>query len=714
MIKRSLPVTVLGLVVSIFVALSIFGTLAEAQTKAKRKDRSVKDTGPIATPLDALPTSAKRYALIVGVDKYDDAQIPKLEGASNDAKALEKTLVKYAGFPKDQVFLLTTDQPGALQPTKANILRKFSNLLVAMPKDGLLLISFSGHGIERNERAFLLPADAEIGGSNDLFLLEQTAILAETLTSEIKKFQVKQVMVILDACRKNPAGGRNTGGQPMSEAYTRGFNFSTRNNDISAFVVLYATKIGDLAYEDKEKKQGYLSLVLIEGLTGAAANEKGEVTLTRLVTYVQETVPKLVSLALGREQRPFVSIDGYKADELVLSVVEKPVVVAAKPVTVEPAGYHALSFEAAEKANKGDFDGAISDYEYAIKLDALHADEYKKKIADIYGNRGYSKFNQADYEGATRDFTEAIKFAPSALLYNASGSMKGTLRDYKGAIEDFTKAIELDPNFANAYANRGKMYEAKGEHDKAQKDFDVARQFKSEIFTDEKGLEKNSELMSKVKSLITSGNQKANRGDYDGAIADYTRAINLNPKYSTPYYLRGNAKFNKEYFIGFTVDYKLAANNKTQCRCLDKVDYELLSMQLTKAIAQDPKNPMLYQNRGLLYAARDEVSRAVEDFKKAIEIDPKFYIAYMAWGIVLIPRDTSGAVKRITKAIEINPRSGAAYYLRYQARFQSRKEAAAEVQKDLDLAVKNSPEDVSLLFRRTGVLEQFEYLPWVR
>src|SRR5205085_3641106 len=119
---------------------------AGTQTKLKAQERGQRDIRVKNIPITTLPSTTKRYALIIGVDQYDDPQIPKLEGAANDAKTLEKTLIKYAGFPKEQVFLLTTDQPAALQPTKANILRKFSNLLVSMPKDGLLLISFSGHG----------------------------------------------------------------------------------------------------------------------------------------------------------------------------------------------------------------------------------------------------------------------------------------------------------------------------------------------------------------------------------------------------------------------------------------------------------------------------------------------------------------------------------------------------------------------------------------
>jgi len=61
---------------------------------------------------------------------------------------------------------------------------------------------------------------------------------------------------------------------------------------------------------------------LVEGLKGGAANEKGEVTLTGLVKYLQERVPKRVlqDLGPGKDQKPFAIVEGYRADELVISV----------------------------------------------------------------------------------------------------------------------------------------------------------------------------------------------------------------------------------------------------------------------------------------------------------------------------------------------------------------------------------------------------------
>src|SRR5258708_31395257 len=92
-------------------------------------------------PVKELPSKGKRWALVIGVDKYSDPQISPLKGSDNDARLIADSLVRYAGFPQDQVILLSTDQPAERQPTRVNILRRLSNLSTAVPKDGLLLVS---------------------------------------------------------------------------------------------------------------------------------------------------------------------------------------------------------------------------------------------------------------------------------------------------------------------------------------------------------------------------------------------------------------------------------------------------------------------------------------------------------------------------------------------------------------------------------------------
>src|SRR5262245_52749476 len=116
-------------------AVSLFISLFVPSTQARKQDNQravgVRPTGQINT----LPVKSKRFALIIGVDEYADTQISPLDGASNDAKALNDALIRYAGFPADQVILLATDQPQQRQPNRGEILLRLSNLRGAVPKD---------------------------------------------------------------------------------------------------------------------------------------------------------------------------------------------------------------------------------------------------------------------------------------------------------------------------------------------------------------------------------------------------------------------------------------------------------------------------------------------------------------------------------------------------------------------------------------------------
>jgi len=312
------------IVVASFIFIGLNATLTRAQPGGRGlgiSDKQVK----------ALPAIGKRYAVVIGVDQYADTQITTLGGASNDAKTLANALIQYAGFPGEQVTVLASDQPAERQPTRGNILRRLSNMAAVVPPDGLLLLSFAGHGIERSGQAFLLPSDAQV--SDDVELLEQTAINVSQIKDRIKKIGVTQVLLILDACRNDPVGRANAD-NPLTPAYTRGFNFDVRNREVQAFATLYATEVGHRAYEFKEKKQGYFTWILVEALRGGAANEKGEVTLASLVKYLQERVPKRVlqDLGPGKDQKPFAVIEGYRADELVISVRDPKTAQQTNPI----------------------------------------------------------------------------------------------------------------------------------------------------------------------------------------------------------------------------------------------------------------------------------------------------------------------------------------------------------------------------------------------
>ncbi len=290
---RGLLIQAAKLGVDLAVASLIIVGLTATFTRAQPANRGL---GISDKQVKALPAIGKRYAVVIGVDQYADTQITTLGGASNDAKTLANALIQYAGFPSEQVTLLASDQPAERQPTRGNVLRRLSNMAAVVPPDGLLLLSFAGHGIERSGQAFLLPSDAQV--SDDVELLEQTAINVSQIKDRIKKIGVTQVLLILDACRNDPVGRANAD-NPLTPTYTRGFNFDVRNREVQAFATLYATEVGHRAYEFKEKRQGYFTWILVEALRGGAANEKGEVTLANLVKYLQGTRTQARAAGLG-------------------------------------------------------------------------------------------------------------------------------------------------------------------------------------------------------------------------------------------------------------------------------------------------------------------------------------------------------------------------------------------------------------------------------
>jgi len=381
---RLIYITVAMLTITLIHPASYNPLRADAGVQSDSRDMRTRPSQSI----DQWPASTKRFALIIGVDEYQDKQINRLLGASNDAKALSEALVRYAGFPRNQVILLASDQPVDHQPTRSNIMRQLLNLRQVAPKDGLLLISFSGHGFERDGRAYLLPMDAQ--ASEDTTLLEESAINAETMRERIRQTGVGQVIIILDACRNNPASGKGEMSAPLTDAYVRGFNFDLRNREIVAFATIYATGVGQLAYEDKDRKQGYFTLAMEEGLKGAAANERGEVTLAGLVAFVQETVPKRTALGVGIQQKPFAVVDGYKANDLIISVPK----LASSATSNSQAGN-----VAADPSPKLDLPTALALLDRAIKAKDGSKQGQVAAIEDLL-KRGFS-YKNTSFDGVS-------------------------------------------------------------------------------------------------------------------------------------------------------------------------------------------------------------------------------------------------------------------------------------------------------------------------
>jgi tetratricopeptide (TPR) repeat protein len=139
------------------------------------------------------------------------------------------------------------------------------------------------------------------------------------------------------------------------------------------------------------------------------------------------------------------------------------------------------------------------------------------------------------------------------------------------------------------------------------------------------------------KAYLNRGQGYSDRGEYDKALSDYTKAIEINPRYVEAYYNRANVHGKREEFNQALSDY-------------------------TKAIEINPKYAEAYYNRGNVYMKREEFDQAISDYTKAIEINPQYVEAYMNRGTVyLFKEEHERSLSDLKKAIEIYPRYAAAY-----------------------------------------------------
>ena len=63
---------------------------------------------------------------------------------------------------------------------------------------------------------------------------------------------------------------------------------------------------------------------------------------------------------------------------------------------------------------------------------------------------------------------------------------------------------------------------------------------------------------TKAEDFLIQGEEKYDKGDYQGAIAAYTQAIVLNPNYAEAYNGRGNARYSLRDYKGAVADFNEA------------------------------------------------------------------------------------------------------------------------------------------------------------
>lgn len=278
--------------------------------------------------------------------------------------------------------------------------------------------------------------------------------------------------------------------------------------------------------------------------------------------------------------------------------------------------------------------------------------------------------------------------------------------DRLAALEYFNKAIELNPEFAAAYNNRGVMMLAEKQFEKALDDFHQAIHYKSDYVEayNNRGLVrlemKDKDLDGAIADfteaiqfnvnpvvLINRANVYKEKKQYDNALSDYLHALKINPDLSVSHHNLGNLYFEVENYEQALVEYSIA-------------------------IKLSPKFAEAYRGKGLVYMQLGEYEKAHTQFNLALDKDANDWKIYRSKGdLAMLQKDWNEGVINYSKAIELNSQVKDIFLNRARCYFYLRK--YLEVLEDCDKAemISIDAKDIDILMVRGFALEELgEYL----
>jgi tetratricopeptide (TPR) repeat protein len=236
-----------------------------------------------------------------------------------------------------------------------------------------------------------------------------------------------------------------------------------------------------------------------------------------------------------------------------------------------------------------------------------------------------------------------------ALLLSLIGAARADDRDLcdhsaqdpDASIPACTRLLEKggsDEIVSGIYSNRGVAKVGKDDLDGAVRDFTAALD-RTPNFV---GALKNRGLVNKI------------LGQIDLAVADFSRALRLDPKSADLYNLRGTTLLDKDEYDGAIADFD-------------------------RAIMIDRKYAKAYINRGQAFYFKRNYDRSLADFDQAVRLQPDEPLGYVNRAMVRMDKaDFKGAIADYDRAIRLDPKN---------ATFYTRRGEAWRLQGDLDRAL---------------------------
>ena len=149
-------------------------------------------------------------------------------------------------------------------------------------------------------------------------------------------------------------------------------------------------------------------------------------------------------------------------------------------------------------------------------------------------DKGSKNFENGLFNNAIKNFKKVLELenvgtnAEKAYFKIAFSYME--IGDYENALESSSALIKLNPNYPDAFYLRGGIYEKLKQYQNALDDLQMGVQRSS------------SDDPFKAKMYYSLGNIKLQLRDYEGAKNDYSKSIDIDPKWHTVYKDRARAK----------------------------------------------------------------------------------------------------------------------------------------------------------------------------
>ncbi|AUT00698.1 hypothetical protein CLI64_09970 [Nostoc sp. CENA543] len=221
--------------------------------------------------------TSKLWLLLVGVNQYQDTQLPCLRYAAVDCQALAEALTAATQeqFIPKQINIYH-DFATEL-PLLTNIRTRLQQITDAAQPTDTILFYFSGHGMlqPQTQQAFLCLADTQKDN------LENTGLAVSELLELLSNSGVQNQIIWLDACHSGGMTLRGLNPTPQLLAVLQ-----QRAAKSKGFYALLSCDTDQLSWEFPELGHGVFTYYLMRGLRGDAADQQGVISADGLYRYV--------------------------------------------------------------------------------------------------------------------------------------------------------------------------------------------------------------------------------------------------------------------------------------------------------------------------------------------------------------------------------------------------------------------------------------------